>query len=52
MAAYVTGDLGTVSPIGASVEIKERLTELIAALDARLVDFETRIALNDAKTSA
>ena len=49
MADYVTGDLGTVSPIGASVEIKERLTELIAVLDARLVDYESRIsALEDA----
>ena len=49
MADYATGDLGTVDPIGSSVEIKARLTVLIAALDARLVDYETRIsALEDA----
>ena len=52
MAAYVTGDLGTVPHIGASAEIKQYLDVMVAALDAQLVDFETRIALNDAKTSA
>jgi hypothetical protein len=49
MAAYVTGDLGEVPEIGASAEIKEYLKAMIAELDDRLVDFETRIALNDAK---
>ena len=49
MADYVTGDLGTVDTIGSSVEIKERLRELIIALDARLVNYELRISeLEDA----
>lgn len=52
MAAYVTGDLGTVPAYGASNELRQYLEAMIVTLNAQLVDFETRIALNDAKTSA
>jgi len=49
MADYVTGDLGDVPTIGASAEIKQYLDAMITILDARLVDYETRIsALEDA----
>lgn len=52
MAAYVTGDLGDVPAYGASNELRQYLEEMVATLDTQMVDFETRIALNDAKTSA
>jgi hypothetical protein len=49
MADYVTGDLGTVPAYGASNELRQYLEAMIVVLDARLVDYETRIsALEDA----